>query len=405
MRPPIVLRTALLAAVLTSASAPALADVRIFDSADADNPKTLDAYGWVQPRLSWQQSDKRDGVNFDPNPAFTVQRFRLGFIANMSGWVRGQVEMEFAGQQPTPLIDAYVVASPIPEFALTAGQFRVPFSGQNLRASKNFQFADTAYFVTSKWVHDRDMGAMVSGNLFDGKARYFAGVFDGNDPGRAQTQNADKYFLMAGRVELSPLGPPPRFEGDLRPLAERHQLVFNLGGGAMRNHIDDKHYVRTHIGADLGLWWEGASLYAEYFRRTDRGDNSQPANPPPITSEGFNVQVGYFPPAPWTQEHLEIVGRFERFDPFVETKTPGHDAGERDLDQSNPTWGYQGYVFGVNVFPTKVHDVKLQASYEIRNETKKCLQGESGAGCTGFIRNNLFVAQATVAFLPTIEVP
>lgn len=394
---------AVAALVIVGAPGLAQADVRIYDAGDPEHPKTLDAYGWVQPRFSWQQSDKRPGIDFDPNPGFTLQRVRLGFVANIETWIRGQVELELGGQQQTPLMDAFVVASPIPEVAFTAGQFRVPFSRQNLLASKTFQFADTAYFVTPKWVVDRDMGAMISGSLFEGRARYFLGVFDGNEPGRGQTSNTDPYMLYAGRLEISPLGAPPRFEGDLRPLAERRSFIVTLGGGAMRNHVDDKHYQRTHVGADLGLWFMGASLYAEYYKRTDRAD--APNDPhivnqaPSVTSEGFNVQVGYFPPAPWVEEHLELAARVEAFDPNKEVPHPGIGAGLRDLDQATPQWGYRGYLLGVNVFPTKVHEVKLQASYEIRNETKKCLDGQSGAACTGYIRNNLFVAQATVAFL------
>ncbi len=93
------------------------------------------------------------------------------------------------------------------------------------------------------------------------------------------------------------------------------------------------------------------------------------------------------------------MGRVQRFDPYVEVTAPGADAGERELDQSNPTWGYMGYVVGLNVFPLSWgHNFKVQASYEIRNETKRCLTGQSGKACTGFIGNNLFLLQGTVGF-------
>lgn len=395
-----------LAALLLTPLAPgaARADVPLYKAADTDGEGSaaLSAYGWVQPRFTYQQQDKRAAVNFTPNPAFTVQHARVGLYGQVASWARLVVEFELAGSQSTPLIDAFGVATAAPELSVTAGQFRVPFSRQNLLPGKALQFADTAFFVTPKFVVDRDMGVMVSGDLFAGRARYFAGMYDGNEPGRGQTQNSDAFFLFAGRVELSPLGPPPRFEGDLRPVAERGDFAFVLGGGAMRNRLEEKHFIRTYLGADLGIWFRGASLYAEYYHRDDRptpGDAAVAAGvTAKVTAEGFNVQVGYFAPLPWVEEHLELAARVHRFDPNKQIKQPNADPGARDLDQSNPLWGYQGYTLGVNVFPRASHELKLQASYELRNETKRCMAGQTGSGCTGYIKNDLFVLQATLAF-------
>ena len=92
------------------------------------------------------------------------------------------------------------------------------------------------------------------------------------------------------------------------------------------------------------------------------------------------------------------MARVEQFDPYIEVQHPGLDAGERDLDQANPTWGYLGYSSGSTCFRLWGHNLKLQASYEVRNELKRCLAGQSGGGCTGFIKNNLFLLQGTVGF-------
>ncbi len=103
------------------------------------------------------------------------------------------------------------------------------------------------------------------------------------------------------------------------------------------------------------------------------------------------------------REHLELpVFRVEYFDPAMDVKNPTGDSGARDLNQTNPTWGYIGYVIGANYFLNHKHTLKAQASYEIRNETKQCLQGQvlgsTTNGCTGYIANNLFVAQITAGF-------
>jgi hypothetical protein len=194
------------------------------------------------------------------------------------------------------------------------------------------------------------------------------------------------------------------------------------GASLMKNRSDDKHFRRTWLGADLGAWWKGASLYAEVYARRDDPipDESQakpavscPAsgvgwvlkddsagNPSCITAIGWNVQAGFFPPIGYLEQHVEVTARIQRFDPWREIAKPtGADSGVRDLDASNPQWGYTGIVLGANLFPNKTHDLKLQADYEIRNETKRCLAGqpENGA-CTGHIRNNLLLVQATGAF-------
>jgi hypothetical protein len=392
------LAAALLTLATTAISSSAAAQARVFESPDETRPLTVDLYGWVQPRFTYQQKDERKGVDFHPNPAFTLRRARLGMVARMS-WARAQTEIEFGPEgSSAPLIDAFVVAEPIPEINVSAGQMRVPFSRQNMLQSKRLQLPDTAFFVTAKFVHDRDLGAMVSGDVADGRLKYYLGVFDGNEPGRGQNQNADEYFLVAGRLEIAPLGRAPNFEGDLRPLAERKSLRVHLGGGGMRNRVQDKSFTRTYLGADLGLWLMGASLYAELYHRDSVPTSGAAAGTTKQTAQGFNIQAGYFLPLPWAEEHLELVGRVQRFDPVTQEKHPLPDPGARDLDQSNPTFGYLGFGGGVNVFPFGAHEVKIQASYEVRNETKRCLSGQTGGICTGRYKNDIAIVQATAGF-------
>lgn len=394
------LASALSALALIGLASPASADLRVFDVPDLDFK--LDLYGWVQPRFTAQQADDRPAVNFHPNPAFTVQRARLGTVASIGKWGRAQVEVDFSREGAVP-VDAFVVFTPfqssIARLSLQLGQFRVPFSRQNLLPSNSYQLADTAYFVTPKFIVDRDIGAMITSDFFEGKARLSLGVFNGNEPAKGQTLNADPYFLYTVRAEVSPLGPPPRFEGDLRPVEKRGKPRVTLGVGAMRNRFDDKHFTRNYLGADVGAWFAGASLYAEFYYHVDEPlFTSGPSATTRVKQLGWNVQAGYFLPLPYVREHLELALRVQALDPNIDVQTPANDAGARDLDQSNPTWGYLGFVAGVNYFPLATHNLKLQASYELRNETKRCLEGQSGDGCTGFINNNLLVVQATAGF-------
>lgn len=404
-----------LAALLPGAFLPreALAEVHVYGTEIKGQPVQVALFGFASPRLSVQEHDDRPQVQFAPNPAFTMFRSRLGVAGRLSNRAELRFEIEM-GKDFTQAMDAYVEGSPLVDPMATVsirfGQFRVPFSRQNLIPSGSFQLPDPAYWVTPKYVVDRDIGAMVIGRFWSERIKLSAGVWNGNEPGRGQTINTDGSFLWAGRLEVSPFGAPPNHEGDLRDDLERKRPAIVAGGGAMWNTQEDKHYDRLYVGGDIGVWWQGASLYGEIYRRTDKpncvaaGDKGTPCArgvvpPAPITAEGWNIQLGYFPHLPWIHEHIEIVGRVQRFDPYVEVKKPGADAGERELDQSNPTWGYMGYQVGLNVFPLDWgHNLKVQASYEIRNELKKCLAGQAGNACTGFINNNLFLLQGTVGF-------
>ena len=390
------------------------ADVRVFTNPDpaADTLRSLDLYGWVQPRFSWQQTDTRPEVNLQPHPSFTLRRARLGGVAKVNEWLRAQFELELS--VGVELYDAFLVAQPLPEIGASAGQMRVPFSRQNMMSSRALQFPDMAYFIAPKFVVDRDIGAMLQGKAWDGKVSYAAGVFNGNDPGRNQRDNNDDYLLFAARVEATPFAPVPRFEGDLRSDDDRKKPALNVGVGAMHNRLEDKHFNRTYLGADLAFYFRGASLYAELYGRRDADDSGAPtcsagspgwvfhddttAGRTCVTAVGWNVQAGYFPDLPFARDHVELALRVQRFDPVREVDKP--QIGERELEGTNPTWGYQGTTIGLNLYARRAHDAKLQASYEIRNETKACLEGQGDGthACTGHIRNNLFLLQATAAF-------
>jgi hypothetical protein len=386
------------ALVASTLAAPAAADVTVFEAPSVGDFQ-LDMYGWIQPRFTWQQNDTRPTENFEPNAAFTLNRLRLGTIARTGPWAEARVEADYSGVTPK-LIDGYVTLSPIHEKAaslnLTAGYFRVPISRQNLLPSVGYQLADIAYFVNPAFLIDRDLGAKLWTELFDKRVRLEIGIWDSNSAGPGQQTSTDPTFLYGARLEISPFGPAPRFEGDLRPLGMQHRPIVSLGLSGMLDKRDSIGYYQKWAGADLAAYWEGASLYGEFFYHVSTG--YAPNNNPPITQLGWNIQAGYFPPIPWVREHLEVVARVQFFDPYTQQTAP--EAGTTQLSQTNPEQGYMGYVFGLNYFLNHKHTLKVQASYEIRDQTKQCLQGETLAknNCTGYFADNLFVAQITAGF-------
>lgn len=394
----------LAAAVLSSLASllltsTASAQLIVYDKADPEGKeggsRQLALYGFVQPRFTLQQEDHRDPNNtVEANPGFSFKRSRIGAIARFADFATLQMELE---TQTTSVlgIDAFARLHPIKELQLQIGQFRVPFSRQNLIQGFSHQMPDAAYWVAPKFIVDRDIGMQLGGEAFDGKLIYAASLMNGNRDAARTDGNFDKFFLYAGRVSVAPLGRFPNFEGDLRNESERKQPLFYVGGGAMHNHLTDTHYKRMYIGADASFIWQGFSLYGEFYQRTDTADGDAPAGTPRVSARGFNVQAGYFVPAPYVREHIEVAGRFQQLDPNRDVSNP---TGRDDLTSSNPTQGFRGIGFGVNWFPLRTHGAKVQAAYELRNELKKCLQAQSEPNCTGFVKNDLLVIQATLAF-------
>jgi hypothetical protein len=395
---PAALASCLLASLLLSRAASA--QVVVYEKVDPEGleggSRKLELYGFAQPRFTYQQKDKRDPNNtVDNSPGFSFARARLGSIARYEDIATLQFEIET--QTASVLgIDAFARLHPIKEAQLQIGQFRVPFSRQNLIQGFTLQMPDPAYWVNPKFVVDRDIGAQVGGEALDGRITYAAAMMNGNkDPARTD-RNFDDYFLYAGRVTVAPLGAYPRFEGDLRSDEERAKPLFYAGGGAMHNHLSDTHYKRLYIGADAGFLWQGFSLYGEFYQRKDTPDGDPAAaNSPSVLARGFNVQAGLFPPVPYAREHFEVVGRFQQLDPDTNTKSP---PPRDDLTASNPVQGFRGIGFGLNWFARRNHTAKVQVSYELRSELKKCLAGQAEPNCTGFVKNDLLIVQATVAF-------
>lgn len=390
---------------LSSLGSVARAEVTVYEKKNAEDPddtQNLRFYGFLQPRFTYQQKDTRDPDNtVDNAPGFSFKRARLGTIAQINKYALLQTELEISTASVLG-VDAFLRLIARPELQLTVGQFRVPFSRQNLIQGFTHQTPDAAYWESSKFIVDRDIGAQVSGELLDARATYALAVMGGNGP--RVDKNLDDYFLFAARVELAPLGRFVRHESDVRSLEDRLRPLVYVAANAMHNRVTDIRYKRTYLGADASFLWRGLSLYGEFYQRKDEPEDQEArdAKVPVVTARGFNVQAGYFVPAPYVEEHLELVARLQQLDPNLEVKDP---PGRDDLTTANPSQGFRGLGVGINWFIRGNHLAKLQAFYEFRSELKKCLPGQRKAdqaspeaACTGFVKNDLLTLQATAAF-------
>jgi len=102
------------------------------------------------------------------------------------------------------IFDAYLNYRYKPELQLQLGKFKSPVGLEQLQADANLLFNERS--LATDLVPNRDLGAELHGDLFDGRVSYAAGIFNGVGDAR-NSNNADfeddKEF--AGRLFLQPL--------------------------------------------------------------------------------------------------------------------------------------------------------------------------------------------------------
>jgi phosphate-selective porin len=226
--------------------------------------------GYIQVRESYQEG---------PGLTATLNRARATVSGPLPGRFAYRLMAEF--EAPTTPRTAAIVSLRDalvrwnhPRLAITAGQFKTPFSREYLTSITAVETADRAAGVDSL-SPKRDVGVMAECPLGAwGGANL--GVFNGE--GQNFVTNRDSSVLVVGRVVLRPLS----------------QLT---GGASVAAYGADS----ARYGLEAGLEQRGWLLRGEYLRqahrRRDRDD------------WGWTVLAGYRV-VPW----LQLVGRTEDYD-------------------------------------------------------------------------------------------
>lgn len=283
--------------------------------------------GYSQMRFqSYQEKGKNDG--------FDIRRARLDLKGSVTPFFSYRVQTDLADKPK--MIDAYSEIKLADYFSITVGQFKIPFSLENLASSSKLEMIDRSQVVESlvsrgKDVignqNGRDIGIQVSGTFIKIKdlplVEYRLGIFNGSGINIADTSNGAKD--VAGRLVFTPL------------------KGFSFGGGfyngwakAIKPDVEGNSQSRNRF--ELEMSWVGTrfSLKGEYISGKDGKTNRQ----------GWYIQSGYF----IVPQKLQILGKYDVYDPNTSVS---------DNISSN-------YVFGVNQNFNSWS--RLQAFYTIRVE-------------------------------------
>ncbi len=247
--------------------------------------------GYVQMR---ETAQRRVGLTALVNRA----RFSMDGPLPSRFTYRFLVELEASAGAANPatvsLREAILKWSPAP-FAITAGQYKTPFSREYLIPVPQVETADLAVVVDSL-APKYDVGVMGE-YAFKSYGTVYAGVFNGE--GQNSTANRDSLVMAVARVVATPI---PQ---------------FTLGGSATR---DGPNRSRRGVEATAEQW--GAVVRAEYITRHVKGRARN------LDDSGWYVYGGYR-----VTPRIQLVARQEEF------KRPAIGASRR----------LRGTTFGTNI--------------------------------------------------------
>jgi phosphate-selective porin OprO/OprP len=291
----------------------------------ATRQMTLAGYSQVRYQF-FNETGKKDG--------FDIRRARLDLKGSPTSFFSYRVQADLVDKPK--LIDAYGEIKFADYFSLTAGQFKIPFSLENLASSNKLEMIDRSQVVEALVArgkdvignqNGRDIGIQVSGTLVKIKdlplIEYRLGVFNGSGINVADTANENKD--IAGRLIFTPV------------------KGFSFGGGfysgwdkAIKPDVPGQSQTRNRFGAELSYVLSRYSLKGEYIAGKD-GKTKR---------AGWYIQAGYFV----LPQKLQILGKYDVYDP--NTSTPGNIS--------------TNYVFGANYNFNNWS--RVQAFYTIREE-------------------------------------
>lgn len=361
-----------------------------FTLESTDGNYKLNIGGVVQARYDyhWLRSYTGGGLSGAfRNSTFRVRAARLDFRGHIYR-PAFQFRLELDASVTRALFRTmYVAYEPTSEFRVQLGRMKVPYNRQEMTSRSKQQFVDRSSITNSPkdlkplietertFSLEYDLGASISGMVFDKKFEYYVGVFNGNDNGidteniavTSEFNSINSGMLYSIRIVGSPLGYVAYDEVDL----ERSQSPRFAVGTAY--YLDQEVRLTGNSGrvdisaftADLAFRFIGISINAEYHLKTyiavkEGATGTSIEGEPELDYDGYNVQFGYLLPIEGVD--LEIAGRYAKLN-----ANEGDEDFDFFVDQREADEEYGGainwYIDG--------HNVKLSADYLVYQTTYK----------------------------------
>lgn len=294
----------------------------------ADGDFSLNIGGRLQTRFTYEfESDTDgDGASQDDLPNFDTPRARLWFKGNafdpaltyefqfdVAGDVpKGSVApttvvtgVDFSNSTTTTASTSFSGSDRLVELKdaylnyeisgkalqVKAGQFKAPYSRQQMTSSGRQMFVDRA--PTDRFfAPGRQKGANLWGSFLgekDDLLEWYAGAFDGEGENLV---NNDEGLMWVGRLAVNPFGGMAYSEADLRAEENRGKFLMAVAVNGWYHQDDGRTAANADswsIGADVAAAYMGFFVGAEaHYRENDR---STPPSDMRLT--GWHGELGY----------------------------------------------------------------------------------------------------------------
>jgi phosphate-selective porin len=233
------------------------------------------------------------------NNGFDIRRARLDLKGNVTPFFGYRLQTEFADK--AKIIDAYAEIKLAEYFLITAGQFKIPFSLENLASANKLEMIDRSQSVEALVArgkdvtgnqNGRDIGIQVGGVILKNKngalLEYRLGIFNGSGINVADTANEAKD--VGGRLVVNPV----------KGLSVGVS-AYNGWDKAIKPDEKGQSQVRNRFGVEASYVNPRLSVKGEYIQGQDGVTDRK----------GWYLQAGYF----IIRQKLQFLAKYDTYDP------------------------------------------------------------------------------------------
>jgi len=237
--------------------------------------------------------------NHPPN-TFLVRRARLALEGKLEHYFDFKIEGDFADTTSTLLRDFYINIHRTDEFQFRFGQFKEPYSQEEIRADIYQDFVERS--LVNNLAPSRSPGLMISGAINKGAFEYQVGSFTGKG---LLALNNNGTPESAIRLRFAPWKSGSNFLSKGLIFGGAFAQGRSLGGTSVRGLTESRSFTYFSpdtvngkiIRANGELTWllGPATIRAEYDQTNQDRDNLGPGgrNLPGVVAKGFMAQATY----------------------------------------------------------------------------------------------------------------
>ena len=308
--------------------------------------RSLQISGYSQIRFqSMQEAGKPDYMD--------IRRARLDFRGQISPTWDYRLQLEFA--TAPKILDATITFKPYDYLKVQAGQFKVPFSLENLAQSNLMESIDRSQVVEALVArgkdvlgnhNGRDIGLQLFGSALKLKEKfvvdYFIAAFNGQG---INTTDVNESKDLAGRIVLHPVA------------------GLDIGGSTYIGYdkigtTTAKNQVRNRFGGELSYTWKNLAIKGEYIEGEDDA----------VKKAGYYAQASYF----IFPKKFQILAKYDSFD------------ADKDKEDKASNQISNWYIGGLTWFFNDWAKLAVNYTYKAEKGTK--------------VNNDLISAQAQISF-------